>query len=105
MSIATQVEAKLGATDGDEPLSRGSCTIKLSLSLSSGGRSEGGAPAAGAGAVGGGGGGLRAPGGDGTFCCGGPWPSMLESGPEPSPNSAKRNARATSDTLSERLVV
>lgn len=46
-----------------------------------------------------GGGGLRASGGDGAFCGGAPWPSM------PSPSRAKRNARATSDALSERLAV
>lgn len=77
----------------DEPLSSGNCTIKLSLSALGIGVGRSGETAAAAG-----GGGLRASGGEGAFCCG-PWPSM----PEPA-NSANRKARATSDTLSERLV-
>lgn len=84
----------------DAPLSWGSCTIKLSLSLLGigdgwSGSSRGAAAAAG-------GGGLRASCGDGAFC-GGAGPSMPASPSSPA-NSAKRKARATSDTLSERFV-
>lgn len=71
----------------DEPFSKGSCTIKLSLSVGLSVGRSGEAAAAG-------GGGLRASGGEGAFC---PWPSMPA-------NSAKRKALATSETLSERLV-
>lgn len=77
--------------ESGEPFSNGSCTIKLSLSaLGAGGRSGETATVAALA----GGGGERASGGEGAFW--GPWPSM--------PNNANRNARATSDTLSERLV-
>lgn len=72
----------------DEPFSKGSCTIKLSLSVGISVGRSGEAAAAG-------GGGLRASGGEGAFC--GPWPSMPA-------NSANRKALATSETLSERLV-
>lgn len=74
---------------------RGSWTIRLSLSPLGTGTGRSGERA---GAAAAGGGGLRASGGDGAFCGGG-CPSM----PVPE-NSAKRNARATSDTLSERFV-
>lgn len=79
---------------GDAPLRRGSCSIKHSLSLGIGWGHSGSRSGAAAG-----GSGLRASGGDGAFCVGA-WPSM----PASPANSAKRKARATSDTLSERLV-
>lgn len=56
-----------------------------------------------AGAAGSGGGGLRASGGDGAFDGGG-GPSMPAASLASPANRAKRKARATSDTLSERLV-
>lgn len=74
----------------NKPFNKGSCTIRLSLSaLEVGGRSGDTELAAA------GGGGDRASGGEGAFGCG-PWPSI--------PNKATRKARATSETLSDRLV-